>query len=123
MKPLSFKRHRSPAEMIRHVVWLYFRFSLSFENSHLPIRRHAHQQQIFKSQASAQRLLTIHTAIYNTCNIQRYLISRPTLHRLVPMRIPLGWLLSHEKSGAGSFGLCSVILTTPVTHNPHASRG
>ena len=29
MKPLSFKRHRSPAEVIRHEVWLYFRFNLS----------------------------------------------------------------------------------------------
>lgn len=29
MKPLSFKRHRFPAEVIRHAVWLYFRFSLT----------------------------------------------------------------------------------------------
>lgn len=29
MKPLSFKRYRLPAEVIRHAVWLYFRFSLS----------------------------------------------------------------------------------------------
>ena len=27
---LSFKRHRFPAEVIRHAVWLYFRFTLSF---------------------------------------------------------------------------------------------
>lgn len=32
MEPLSFKRHRFPAEMIRHAVWLYFRFSLSFRD-------------------------------------------------------------------------------------------
>ena len=32
MKPLSFKRHRFPAEVIRHAVWLYFRFSLSFRD-------------------------------------------------------------------------------------------
>lgn len=30
MKPLSCKRHRFPDEIIRHAVWLYFRFSLSF---------------------------------------------------------------------------------------------
>jgi len=24
MKPLSFKRHRFPAEVIRHAVWSYF---------------------------------------------------------------------------------------------------
>ena len=32
MKPISFKRHRFPADVIRHTVWLYFRFSLSFRD-------------------------------------------------------------------------------------------
>ena len=32
MKPISFKRHRFPADIIRHAVWLYFRFNLSFRD-------------------------------------------------------------------------------------------
>lgn len=51
------------------------------ENSHLPIRRRERQQQRFKSQASAQQFLTTHAGIYNTFNLQRHLISRPTLRR------------------------------------------
>ena len=32
MKPISFKRHRFPADVIRSAVWLYFRFSLNFRD-------------------------------------------------------------------------------------------
>ena len=32
MKPISFKRHRFPPEIIRHAVWLYARFTLSFRD-------------------------------------------------------------------------------------------
>jgi transposase-like protein len=32
MIPLSFKRHRFPVEIIRHAVWLYARFTLSFRD-------------------------------------------------------------------------------------------
>ena len=32
MLPLSFKRHRFPAEVIQHAVWLYARFTLSFRD-------------------------------------------------------------------------------------------
>ena len=32
MKPISFKRHRFPADVIRQAVWLYFRFSLGFRD-------------------------------------------------------------------------------------------
>jgi putative transposase len=32
VRPISFKRHRFPAEVIRHAVWLYFKFTLSFRD-------------------------------------------------------------------------------------------
>ena len=32
MQPISYKRHRFPAEVIRQAVWLYFRFSLSLRD-------------------------------------------------------------------------------------------
>jgi transposase-like protein len=51
------------------------------ENSHLPIRRRERKMQLFKSQASAQRFLTTHAAVYNTFYTQPHLISRPTLRR------------------------------------------
>ncbi len=31
-RPLSFKRHRFPAEVIRYAIWLYFRFTLSLRD-------------------------------------------------------------------------------------------
>jgi len=32
MRHLSFKRHRFPADFIRHSIWLYARFNLSFRD-------------------------------------------------------------------------------------------
>ncbi len=32
MRRLSFKRHRFPPEIIRHSIWLYARFTLSFRD-------------------------------------------------------------------------------------------
>ena len=32
MKPISYSRHRFPPDVIRHAVWLYFRFTMSFRD-------------------------------------------------------------------------------------------
>jgi putative transposase len=49
------------------------------ENSHQPVRRRERKMRRFKSPGSAQRFLSVHSAVYNTFNIQRHLISRRTL--------------------------------------------
>ena len=50
------------------------------ENSNQPVRRRERKMQGFKSTKSAQRFVSVHAAVYNTFNVQRHLISRPT-HR------------------------------------------
>lgn len=32
MTPISYKRHRFPPDIIRHAIWLYARFTLSFRD-------------------------------------------------------------------------------------------
>ncbi|MBV9373704.1 MAG: IS6 family transposase [Alphaproteobacteria bacterium] len=49
------------------------------ENSHQPVRRRERKLQRFKSARSAQRFLSMHSAVHNTFNHQRHLISRSTL--------------------------------------------
>jgi len=49
------------------------------ENSHQVVRRRERKMQRFKSARSAQRFLSIHAAVHNTFNLQRHLVSRPTL--------------------------------------------
>ena len=49
------------------------------ENSHQAVRRRERKLQRFKSARSAQRLLSMHSAVHNTFNVQRHLISRSTL--------------------------------------------
>ena len=49
------------------------------EVSHQPVRRRERKMQRFKSPGSAQRFLSMHSAVYNTFNLQRHLISRRTL--------------------------------------------
>ena len=49
------------------------------ENSHQAVRRRERKMQRFKSARSVQRFLSMHAAVHNTFNLQRHLVSRPTL--------------------------------------------
>lgn len=60
------------------------------ENSHLPVRRRERKMQRFKSQGQAQRFVSTHSAIYNTFNIQRHLVSRNAM-RLFRARAFAEW--------------------------------
>ena len=51
------------------------------ENSHLPVRRRERKMQLFKSQGQAQRFVSTHSAIYNTFNTERHLVSRKTMRK------------------------------------------
>ena len=51
------------------------------ENSHRPVRRRERKMQKFKSAGSAQRFLSSYSALYNTFNYDRHLISRRTLRQ------------------------------------------
>ena len=79
------------------------------ENSHLPIRRRERQQQRFKSQASDQRFLAPHSAIYNTFDIQRHLTSRLTL-RLFRAEARAAWAtaLTDFRQGRAFFDLAKL---------------
>ncbi len=51
------------------------------ENSHLPIRRRERRMQMFKPQGQTQRFVSTHSAIYNTFNTERHLVSRKTMRK------------------------------------------
>jgi putative transposase len=60
------------------------------ENSHQVVRRRERTMLGFKSPGSAQRFLSVHSAVHNTVNVQRHLISRRTL-RLFRAEASTAW--------------------------------
>jgi putative transposase len=61
------------------------------ENSHQGVRRRERKMQRFKSAGSAQRVLSMQSAVHNTFNVQRHLLSRRTL-RLFRAEAMQQWL-------------------------------
>ncbi len=53
--------------------------------------------QRFKSQGQAQRLVSTHSAIYNTFNLQRHLVSRNTM-RIFRSAAMAEWSASSAKA-------------------------
>ena len=64
------------------------------ENSRQPVRRRERKMGGFKSPKSAQRFVSFHAAVYNTFNVQRHLICRPT-NRVKKGRITARSLFAH----------------------------
>ena len=67
------------------------------ENSHQMVRRRERKMQRFKSAASAQRFLSIQAPVHNTFNLQRHLVSRPTL-RLFRTEAAQAWQVATQSA-------------------------
>jgi transposase-like protein len=68
------------------------------ESSHVPVRRREWKLQGFKSPGSAQRLLSMHAATYNTFTVPRHLTTART-HRLLRVEAFAAW---REAAGAAA---------------------
>ena len=87
------------------------------ESTHLPVRQRERRMLGFKTPASAQRFLSTHSAIYNTFNIQRHLLSRPVL-RILRSRASETWQNVARVAyalGAPAF-LCAIAVTVTGPH-------
>ena len=66
---------------LKHIQVVGGRKNNRAESSHVPIRRRERKSQRFRSVRNAQKLLSVHSQIYNLFNYRRHLISRKTLRR------------------------------------------
>jgi len=82
------------------------------ENSHQAVRRRERKLQRFKSARSAQRFLSMHSAVHNTFNFQRHLIFRSTCGSSAPKRLQSGKKRSqrHDVWRALALNACSIQL-------------
>jgi hypothetical protein len=86
-QPISYARYQFPPEFIRHSVWLYMRCTLGYRNVEELGGTISRRTRIrWCADASAGRsihgispALSIRSAVDNTFNLQRHLISRRTL--------------------------------------------
>ena len=82
------------------------------ENSHQAVRRRERKLQRYKSARSAQRFLSMHSAVHNTFNFQRHLIFRSTCGSSAPKRLQSGKKRSqrHDVWRALALNACSIHL-------------
>jgi hypothetical protein len=111
-RPISYVRHRFPPDIICRAAWLYLRFTLSYRDVEDLLAARAWASATRPSAAGSRSLVRrsreicdirapdlmvsgtsmkwsyrsmavpTHAAVYNTFNVQRHLISRPTLRRV-----------------------------------------
>ena len=76
----ALKRHRKPEAIVTDGLRSYPAAMHELgNNERREVRRRERKMQQFKSQGQAQRFVSTHSAIYNTFNLQRHLVSRKTL--------------------------------------------
>jgi hypothetical protein len=73
MKPISYARHRFPPDVIRHAVWLYLRFTLSYRDVEdllaergLTVRALSHCQIVHAANLLARQA---HAAATTSCHV------------------------------------------------------
>ncbi len=110
MKPISFKRHRFPPEIIRHAIWLYGRFTLSFRD----VEEWLAERGVDVSHETVRRWF-LKFGLSIAADIRRSR-PRPSDH----------WHLDETAGGRSRSGLARIPLRSPIATDPaqnlHTSR-